>query len=152
MAEEEKKYGVKEPNEGVDGKVASNMTGEAIEGNYDYGDITESDKKVVKEIIDLMRAREQVPCGMFAEELKTKFQLVEIPMKKVEDSVWGQLTKDERLGQTVQGYRTSYDDNNKQIRIPHVGFSADLDYLDEFVNRLIKKAQEIKAKQESKWR
>ena len=144
MAEEENKYGVKEPNEGVGGKLASNMTGEAIEGNYDYGDITESDKKVVREIIDLMRAREQVPCGMFAEELKTRFQLVEIPMKKIEDSVWGQLTKDERLGQSVQGFRQSTDENGKKIRIPHVGFSADLDYLDEFVNRLVKKIEGIK--------
>ena len=146
MAEEEKKYGVKEPNEGVDGLMASNMTGEAIEGNYDYGHITERDKKVVKEIIDLMRDRSEVPCGMFAEELKTRFQLVEIPMKKIEDSVWGQLTKDERLGQSVQGFRTAYDDDNKQIRIPHVGFSADLDYLDEFVNRLIKKVENLEKK------
>ena len=144
MAEEENKYGVKEPNEGVGGKLASNMTGEAIEGNYDYGDITESDKKVVREIIDLMRQRDQIPCGMFAEELKTRFQLVEIPMKKIEDSVWGQLTKDERLGQSVQGFRQSTDENGKKIRIPHVGFSADLDYLDEFVNRLVKKIEGIK--------
>ena len=142
----EKKYGVKEPNEGVNGKVASNMTGEAIIGNYDYGNVSDKDKIVVGEIIELLRSRAGVPVDMIVEEIKTKFQLVEIPMKKVEDSVWGQLTKDERLGQTVQGFRTSYDDNNKQIRIPHVGFSADLDYLDEFVNRLIKKAQEIKAK------
>ena len=146
MAEEEKKYGVKEPNEGVNGKVASNMTGEAIEGNYDYGNITESDKRVVKEIIDLMRSRDQVPCGMFAEELKNKFQLVEIPMKKIEDSVWGQLTKDERLGMSMQGFRQATDKDGNPIRIPHVGFSADLDYLDEFVNRLVKKIEDIKNK------
>ena len=146
MAEEEKKYGVKEPNEGTNGKVASNMTGEAIEGLYDYGNITDSDKLLVKEIIDLMRQREQIPCGMFAEELKTRFQLVEIPMKKIEDSVWGQLTKDERLGQSVQGFRQSTDENGEKIRIPHVGFSADLDYLDEFVNRLVKKIEGIKSK------
>ena len=146
MAEEEKKYGVKEPNEGTDGKVSSNMTGEAIESNYDYGSISDSDKKVVREIIDLMRARAQVPCGMFAEELKTRFELVEIPMKKIEDSVWGQLTKDERLGQSVQGYRLSTDENGNRIRIPHVGLSADLDYLDEFVNRIVKKIEGIKSK------
>ena len=143
MAEEEKKYGVKNPNEGTDGKLASNMTGEAIEGNYDYGNITESDKRVVKEIIDLMRSRNQVPCGMFAEELKTKFELVEIPMKKIEDSVWGQLTKDERLGMSMQGFRQSSDKDGNPIRIPHVGFSADLDYLDEFVNRLVNKVNNL---------
>jgi len=143
MAEEEKKYGVKNPNEGTDGKLASNMTGEAIEGNYDYGNITESDKKVVKEIIDLMRARDQIPCGMFAEELKTRFELVEIPMKKIEDSVWGQLTKDERLGMSMQGFRQASDKDGNPIRIPHVGFSADLDYLDEFVNRLVNKVNNL---------
>jgi hypothetical protein len=146
MAEEEKKYGVKEPNEGVNGAMASNMTGEAIQGPYDYGNITDSDKKVVSEIIDLMRQRDQVPCGMFAEELKTRFQLVEIPIKKIEDSIWGQLTKDERLGQSVQGFRQSTDEKGEKIRIPHVGFSADLDYLDEFVNRLVKKIEGIKSK------
>ena len=66
MAEEEKKYGVKEPNEGTDGMVASNMTGEAIKPTFDYGDITERDKDVVMEIIKLMRERENIPCDMIA--------------------------------------------------------------------------------------
>ena len=148
MAEEEKKYGVKDPNEGVEGKLASNMTGEAIEGNYDYGNITDNDKKVVNEIIELLRNRSEVglPIDMIIEEIKTRFNLVEIPMKKIEDSVWGQLTKDERLGQSVQGFRQVTDDEGNKIRIPHVGFSADLDYLDEFVNRLVKKIDNIKNK------
>ena len=146
MAEEEKKHGVKNPNEGTDGKVASNMTGEAIEGNYDYGNITDSDKKVVTEIIDLMRQRGAVPCSMFAEELKTRFQMVEIPMKSIEDSIWGQLTKDERIGQSVQGFRQATNEKGEKIRIPHIGFSADLDYLDEFINRLAKKIESIKTK------
>ena len=146
MAEEEKKHGVKNPNEGTDGKLASNMTGEAIEGNYDYGNITDSDKKVVTEIIDLMRQRGDVPCSMFAEELKTRFQMVEIPMQSIEDSVWGQMTKDERLGQSIQGYRQQSDKDGNKIRIPHIGFSADLDYLDDFINRIVKKVESIKNK------
>ena len=146
MAEKEKKHGVKNPNEGTDGKLASNMTGEAIEGNYDYGNITDSDKKVVTEIIDLMRQRGAVPCSMFAEELKTRFQMVEIPMQSIEDSIWGQLTKDERIGQSVQGFRQSTNEKGEKIRIPHIGFSADLDYLDEFINRLAKKIESIKTK------
>ena len=146
MAEEEKKHGVKNPNEGTGGSLASNTTGEAITGVYDYGDIKDSDKVVVREIIDLMRQRGDVPCSMFAEELKTRFELVEIPMKSIEDSVWGQLTKDERLGQSVQGFRQGTDEKGEKIRIPHVGFSADLDYLDEFVNRLVKKVESIKNK------
>jgi hypothetical protein len=49
------------------------------------------------------------------------------------------LTKDERIGQSMQGFRQTTDDEGNKIRIPHIGFSADLDYLDEFVNRLAKK-------------
>jgi len=146
MTEDIKKHGVKEPNEGNGGKLASNMTGEAIEGTYDYGNITDSDKVVVQEIINLMRDRGQVPCSMLVEELKTRFNLVEIPMKSIEDSIWGQLTKDERLGQSVQGFRIVNGEDGEKIKIPHVGFSADLDYLDEFVNRIIKKVESIKTK------
>ena len=61
------KYGVKEPNEGTDGKMASNMTGEAIEGVFDYGSITERDKKLIEEVIRIMRGRPGVPSDMVAE-------------------------------------------------------------------------------------
>ena len=117
-----------------------------IEGLYDYGNITDADKKVVSEIIDLANERGDIPCSMFAEELKTRFEVVEIPMKKIEDSVWGQLTKGEKLGQSIQGHRLTTDEKGKKLRVPHVGFSADLEYLDEFVNRLVKKIGEIKNK------
>ena len=141
-----KKYGVREPNQGEGGKLASNMTGEAIEGIFDYGSITERDKTVVKEIIEVLKGREGVPMSMVVEELLTKFNIVEIPMKKIEESVWGELTKDERLGQSIQGFRLSKDKDGNKVRIPHVGFSADLDYLDEFVNRLVNKIGQIEKK------
>ncbi len=81
---------------------------------------------------------------MVVEELKSKFDLVEKPMKKIEDTVGGQLTKDERIGQSIQGFRQTIDENGNKIRIPHIGLSADLDYLDGFLNRLIQKASKIK--------
>ena len=144
MAEEEKKFGVIEPNQGMDGKLASQVTGESITGVFDYGDIKPRDKEVIQEVLTLIKDRPGVPADMIAEELKVKFDIIEIPMKRIEDSIWGQMTKEERLGMSIQGFRQSTDENGNQIRIPHVGFSADLDYLDEFVNRLVKKAQEIK--------
>ncbi len=145
MADEEKKSGVINPNQGDGtGKVASNMTGESIEGTFDYGSITDRDKKLVIEIIDLLRNRINLPIDMIIEELKTRFTLEEIPMQKIEDSVWGQLTKDERLGQSIQGFRQSTDKDGNKIRIPHIGFSADLDFLDEFVNRLVTRINKLK--------
>ena len=121
-------------------KIKSNVeTDKEIEPLFDYGDITERDKSVVEEVINLLQARPGVPSEMVIAELKEKFQLVQIPMMKVEDSVWHQLTKDERIGQSMQGFRQTTDNEGNKIRIPHIGFSADLDYLDEFVNRLAKK-------------
>jgi len=121
-------------------KIKSNVeTDKEIEPLFDYGDITDRDKSVVEEVINLLQARPGVPSEMVIAELKEKFQLVQIPMMKVEDSVWHQLTKDERIGQSMQGFRQTTDNEGNKIRIPHIGFSADLDYLDEFVNRLAKK-------------
>lgn len=121
-------------------KIKSNVeTDKEIEPLFDYGDITDRDKSVVEEVINLFQARPGVPSEMVIAELKEKFHLVQIPMMKVEDSVWHQLTKDERIGQSMQGFRQTTDDEGNKIRIPHIGFSADLDYLDEFVNRLAKK-------------
>lgn len=125
-------------------KIKSNVEEDKfIQPNFDYGDITERDKKVVEEVINHFRNRQGVPAEMVIEELKTKWQLVEIPMAKIEDSVWGQLTKDERIGQSVQGFRETTDKDGKKIRIPHIGFSADLDYLDEFLNRLVAKINKL---------
>ena len=144
MAEEEKKFGVIEPNQGMDGKLASQVTGESITGVFDYGDIKPRDKEVIQEVLTLIKDRPGVPADMIAEELKVKFDIIEIPMKRIEDSIWGQMTKEERLGMSIQGFRQSTDENGNQIRRPHVGFSADLDYLDDFINRIVQKALKLK--------
>ena len=127
------------------GKIKSNVeTEKDIEPLFDYGDITERDKSVIEEVISLFEARPGVPSEMVVAELKEKFELVQIPMMKVEDSVWHQLTKDERIGQAMQGFRQTTDKDGNKIRIPHIGFSADLDYLDQFLNRLAGKVASIK--------
>ena len=143
MVEKDKKYGVKNPNEGTDGKLASNMTGEAIESNFDYGNIKDDHKKLVEEIISLLQSRAGIPTQMIVEELKLKFQLENIPMVKVENSLWHQFTKNERIGQSVQGFREARDKDGKRIRIPHIGFSADLDYLDEMIQRIAQQVRNI---------
>ena len=125
------------------GLIKSNVDGSDIEPLFDYGDITERDKSVINEVISLIESRPGVPGEMLVAELKEKFQLVTIPMMDLEKSVWHQLTKDERIGSSMQGFRQTVDENGNKIRIPHIGFSADLDYLDEFVNRLATKIASI---------
>ena len=127
----------------MSGKIKSTVDGSDIEPLFDYGDITERDKSVVNEVISLIESRPGVPGEMLVSELKEKFKLVTIPMMKLEDSVWYQLTKDEKIGASMQGFRETTDKDGKKIRIPHIGFSADLDYLDEFVNNLTRKIESI---------
>ena len=54
-----------------------------------------------------------------------------------------QLTKDEHIGQNIQGFKIISDDKGNKKRIPHIGFSSDLDYLDGFINRLILKLENL---------
>lgn len=111
--------------------------------SYHPDDITERDKQVVEEIINFLEQRNGVPTPMLVAELKTKFNLEEIPMMKIEESVWGQLTKDEKIGQSLQGYKETTDKDGNKIRIPHIGFSADLDDLDIFIQRVAKKVIDL---------
>jgi len=119
------------------------MGGDDWESLFDYGDIKERDKSVVKEVISLIQSRPGVPSDMIIAELKEKFEIVTVPMMDMEKSVWYQLTKDERLGFAMQGYRQTTDKDGNKIRIPHIGFSADLDYLDEFASRIAKKIESL---------
>ena len=116
MAEEDKKYGVAEPNRGKNGKMVSNMTGEDLTSVFDYGSITDRDKTVIKEVLNFLETRPGVPSEMLAEELKRKWQVIEIPMKDYEKSVWGQLTKDERIGMSIQGFRNGTDEDIRESK------------------------------------
>ena len=63
-------------------------------------------------------------------EIEKKFKVVKYEEYDFKKSLWHRLSQkaNDKLGQSVQGYR--FDGNKK---IPHIGFSADIDYLDEFV-------------------
>ena len=133
--------------------IKSQKTGENITPNFDYDKLENPDikitnndlKELVREVINLFtdRSSKDVPESMIIEELKTRFKLEEIPMQKIEDSLWYEYTKDERLGTAVQGFRQTTLDG-KKIRIPHIGFSADLDYLNDFLIRLFEKYEKNK--------
>tara|TARA_B100001057_G_C22493341_1_gene811090 strand:- start:316 stop:717 length:402 start_codon:yes stop_codon:yes gene_type:complete len=124
-------------------KIKSNVDGKEIEPLFDYVDITERDKLVIEEVIKLINERPGVPGNMIIEELKVKFGIIEIPMMKLENSIWYNLTKDEKIGFSMQGHRETTDKDGSKIRIPHISFSADLDELDMMVNRLAKKIESI---------
>ena len=136
-------------NKNGTGRFNSNTTGEDILGNFDYGQIDDPKKfplikETADEIIKKLRETKDLPLEQTINQLEIQFGLENIPSMKLEESLWHQLTKDEYLGQSIQGYRiTMKDDGTSKLRIPHIGFSSDLDYLDGFINRLIDKLENM---------
>jgi hypothetical protein len=106
--------------------------------------VSEKDKLLIEEILNILKNRKNIPLEMTIDEIKSKFGLEEIPMMDIEETLWYQLTKDEPIGQNIQGFRISLDENQAKVKVPFIAFSADLDFLDEFVNRLVQKANNLK--------
>jgi hypothetical protein len=128
----------------MSGLSKSNVTGEDITPGYDYGSVSEKDKLLIEEILNILKNRKEIPVEMTINEIKSKFGLEEIPMMDIESTLWYQLTKDEPLGQNIQGFRISFDEQQNKIKVPFLAFSADLDFLDGFVNRLVQKVNDLK--------
>ena len=144
-----------EPNEKPD--LVSNKTGKKLSKFTDYleehhwNNFNRDDaQKIIRDVFyilfqDSENQTEEIKKYLEAKkkELEIFFQVEEIPLMKLESSLWHQFTKNEKLGQSVQGFRTATVDG-KKINIPHLGFSADLDYLDDVINRIVKKARQLK--------
>ena len=118
------------------GKVTSNKTGEAIEEQFDFGSLTKRDKKLIEEVLKIIKNNDNATVQNILKKIKEEFKISEIPMMKYEDSLWYELTKNEHLGVSTQGYREVIQEDGKKIRIPHIAMSADLDYLDDVVKRI----------------
>jgi len=124
----------------------SNVTGKRLDSSvFDYSDtsITKEHKEAAQEILRFFDDRQGVPYDLAKEELKQNFKLEDVPELDHTKTIWYKFTKDEKLGQQKQGWRYDYIDG-KKVKIPHISFSADLDYLDDMINRFIKKVKEYK--------
>ena len=144
-----------QPNEKPD--LVSNKTGEKLSKFTDYleeghwNNFNRDDaQKIIRDVFYILFQDSKNQTEEIKKYLETKkkeleifFQVEEIPLMKIESSLWHQFTKDEKLGQSVQGFRTATV-NGEKINIPHLGFSADLDYLDDVINRVVKKARQLK--------
>jgi hypothetical protein len=117
-------------------KLTSNTTGEGIEEQFNFDTITARDKKIIEEVIKVLQTNDNSTVQNVTDKIKEKFKISEIPMLKYEDSLWHQLTKNENLGVSLQGYREITQEDGKKIRIPHIAMSADLDYLDDVIKRI----------------
>lgn len=125
-------------------RIKSTITGEDIQPMIDHTDLTVEQKFMLDEVLGVLEETRGKPTSVSIENLKIKFNVAEVPMMKYENSLWYQMTKDERIGPSIQGFRQTKDKEGFDLRIPHIAFSADLDYLDDMLNRIILKLQNLK--------
>jgi hypothetical protein len=104
-----------------------------MEANYDYGTISDADKKLVTEFCKILEERQGVPAALIINELKTKFELEEHEYQKVEDGKWHELTHDfsTKIQYQHQGFKQVSIGDGKVLRIPHLAFGLDLDRLND---------------------
>jgi hypothetical protein len=109
-----------------------------------YEDISADTKKAVVDIIEILKDRtnQGISIDLVCEELLQKFKIEEIPMMDEKSTLWYDLTKDEKIGKSYQGYKIISKDG-KKIKIPHIAFSGDLDMLEDFAIRLLRKLKDI---------
>ena len=113
----------------------------------DHFEPTKQEKKIAEDILNTIvdDASKDIPLKFTITRIQESYKLKEVPMLSLENSLWHQFTKDEKIGQSIQGYRKQVIDG-KSIRIPYVAFGADLDYLDEMIRRIITRINNLKEK------
>jgi hypothetical protein len=126
--------------------TTSIVSKEEIQPVFNYGSVTKEHKEAVQEVISILEDRTTLgmDISMIVAELKQKFNIEEVPIFDVKKSKWYNYTRDERIGASIQGWRLDKDENGNSIRVPFIGMGADLDYLDEMLDRIIKKHEESK--------
>ena len=124
----------------INGLIKSPTDGQEVQPVFDYGALSESNHRLLEEVLKVLENNNAKPTSRAIDDLKMKFNIAEVPMMKVEDSLWYEFTKDERIGASIQGFREVTQADGSKIRIPHIGFSGDLDQLNDMINRILAKA------------
>ena len=121
--------------------IKSNITGQDIKPILDYDKITNEHKEVAEAILELIEKNNSlnIPIEITIAQIKSNFKLEKIKEIQIKDSLFFSVLGDEKLGVTIQGYREEYNENGEKIKIPHISFSADIDYFDKILKKLIEK-------------
>lgn len=103
--------------------------------NYDYGNITEEDKALVKEIILLLEKENQFSTS---ELLKMTFGLRDIERYDIQSSPLYQICKEINLHFSKQGSVKVFE-NNKTIEYPVIAISGDIRQLNRIIEHTLSK-------------
>ena len=130
-------------------EITGNMP-ENFQRLFDYGpgSITKDHKDVARELANFIEDNPNIPVTMYPALLREKFELVEKPTLKVEDSKWYKYTKDgPDLGPSIQGFDLV---NGGKLKIPYIGLGANVTTLDKFIDHVIEKHKQFESETEEK--
>ena len=132
------------PLQSIDGLLTSNVTNKPLDEEiFSTIDTTDEQKKAIRSVLQHIKNRKNIPLDIVLQEIQQQYSLEDVPEMNIEESIWYQLTKNERIGFQKQGFRVDIV-NGKRVKIPHLSFSSDLDYLDNMINKIIEKIKNIK--------
>jgi len=136
---------LKPGNKFPDGKIKSLVTGETIKTFLDYDTITVRDKEVVETVLNQIDdlKNKKVSDELIREKIVQDFKIKSVPLLDYKKSVFWKYAKDKGLGITQQGYRNDIIDN-EPVRVPILNLTADLDYLDAWVEEILTEAANLK--------
>jgi hypothetical protein len=120
---------------------------ENYEGLYNYqpSEIPKEHKQVVLEVLKHLESREGVSYDIIKTELLQKFNIEDVPMLDLKDTLWYHLTKDiKEANGIIQGFRYKVLENGKKIKVPYISFTLDLEKLNELLLHIIEKGKNIK--------
>ena len=128
-----------------DGKIKSLVTGESIKTWFDYDTVTDRDKEVAETVLNRIDElqEQKVPHNLIKDKVITDFKIKQVPLLDYKKSLFWKFAKDKGLGVTQQGYRQDTI-NGEEVRIPVLNLTADLDYLNAWVEEILAEASNIK--------
>ena len=126
-----------------EGKVHGLKEGDQFESLYNFGDITDRDKKLIEEVVKVLKTSDNIPVKEIEKKIKEKFEIDEIPIRKLEDTNWYKVTKNFDLHYSAQGYKIIVENGNK-IRVPLYSISVNVDTLNDITQHFFDKFSNIK--------
>lgn len=129
-----------------DGRIKSLVTGESIKTWFDYDTVTDRDKEVAETVLNRVSelTEQNVPHKIIKEKVITDFKIKQVPLLDYKKSLFWKYAQNKGLGVTQQGYREDVV-NDEQVRIPILNMTADLDYLDAWVEEILTEASNLKS-------
>ena len=106
---------------------------------FDYRELNDLQKDTIKEVIDILRKSNQKELNDFAENLKIKFKIVEIPTLDINESWLCQILKKENISVSVQGYNIENAGTKDSKQYPIIAITEDIRKIEKALERYILK-------------